>query len=83
MLLPESHVSEVVVPTDLVREPLGTCVEVDECLLLRRPGEGGTGRSTQTRDDMPSVQPLQLQEFQLLSCPKVIHSSTSKASKLL
>lgn len=43
-LLPVSLVSEVVVLTDLVREPLATCAEEDVCLPRQRHGEDGTER---------------------------------------
>ena len=66
-----SHVSEVVVPTGLVRVPSAICVVVGACLPQQRHGEGGTGRLTPTRDGTLSAQPSQPQEYQPWSCLKV------------
>jgi len=45
-------VFEVVVPIDLVRVLLETCVAVDVCLHQLRPGEDGIDQSTKTKEDM-------------------------------
>jgi hypothetical protein len=39
-------------PIDPARVLLETCAEVDECLHLQKPGDGGIGQSTRTSDDM-------------------------------
>ena len=70
-------VSVEVVPTEVVREPSVTCVEVEGCLLQPRPTANGTGTSTRTRRGMPSAPPLPLQESLESFRPKVGNSILS------